>query len=243
MQLWLIRHAQPLIASGICYGQTDVPADAAATHAVAQALANELPPGTLVTASTLQRCELLAHSLYGLRPDLRFKTSANLCEINFGDWEAKPWNAIARSDIDAWTADFADYRVGGHGESTRAVVLRALQALIDMSTNLPGNLAANLATNLPASVQAEPQNLGAAQPDAVGVAGSGCAAWITHAGVIRAVNWIIRSLAQAQRPLKPLALADWPQNAPAFGRWQLLHVPLLLQPRQLRRLQAFVALH
>ena len=224
MQLWLIRHAQPLVASGICYGQTDMPADAAATHAAAQALARELPRGTLVKTSTLQRCEQLARILCGLRPDLRFKTSANLCEINFGDWEGKPWNDIARSDIDAWTADFADYRVGSHGESTRAVVLRALQALLDTQTDLQA---------VDSGVVLDP-------PDA---AQSGCAAWITHAGVIRAVNWIMGSLAQAQRPLEPLALADWPQNAPAFGRWQQLHALQLLQPHQLQRLQRFVALH
>ena len=29
--LWLVRHAQPLIESGICYGQLDVAADAGAT--------------------------------------------------------------------------------------------------------------------------------------------------------------------------------------------------------------------
>ena len=39
MKLWLVRHAQVLLPPGICYGATDVAADAAATLRAAQALA------------------------------------------------------------------------------------------------------------------------------------------------------------------------------------------------------------
>ena len=39
MNLWLARHAQPLIGAGICYGVLDVAADAALTTAAAKALA------------------------------------------------------------------------------------------------------------------------------------------------------------------------------------------------------------
>ena len=40
MSLWLARHARPLVAPGCCYGQWDVPADAADTARAAQALAD-----------------------------------------------------------------------------------------------------------------------------------------------------------------------------------------------------------
>ncbi len=214
MHLWLIRHAQPLVERGICYGHTNLAADPAATATAAQTLARALPQGISIHCSTLQRCELLAHCLYALRPDLAYKTSANLREMHFGNWEGRAWNGIPRHMIDAWTADFADYPVGQHGESTRAVVLRVLQALLELD-----------------------------QTDAEKTE----AAWITHAGVIRAVHWLIATVVEpAESHLsltlqtgtppqhRPLLSADWPQNAPAFGHWHRLRVP---QPWQLHQLQ------
>lgn len=111
--LWLVRHAQPLLASGVCYGATDVPADPHATQQAALALAPELPLHTTVISSTLQRCALLARSLQVLRPDLTYKTDARLTEMNFGHWEGRRWDAIARTAYDAWTADFSNHRFGG----------------------------------------------------------------------------------------------------------------------------------
>lgn len=48
MSLWLARHARPLVAPGCCYGQWDVPADAADTARAAQDLAQVLPHGLSV---------------------------------------------------------------------------------------------------------------------------------------------------------------------------------------------------
>ena len=70
-RLWLVRHAQPLIAPGICYGALDMPADPAATARSAQRLAAALPQRLSVWHSPLQRCELLAHDLIGLQALLR----------------------------------------------------------------------------------------------------------------------------------------------------------------------------
>ncbi|MDB5793597.1 MAG: Phosphoglycerate mutase, partial [Massilia sp.] len=76
MKLWLVRHAQLLIGSGICYGRLDLPADAGATAECARQLAALLPAGLRVIASPLQRCEQLAHALSAQRPDLAYKTDA-----------------------------------------------------------------------------------------------------------------------------------------------------------------------
>ena len=113
MKLWLARHAQPLIASGICYGATDVPADAKATLDAAQNLSLALPLGLLVLTSSLQRCELLKHSLQALRPDLSYKTDARLVEMNFGTWEGQRWNAIAQAELARWTDNFGAHACGG----------------------------------------------------------------------------------------------------------------------------------
>jgi len=109
----LLRHAQPLIAAGVCYGALDVPADAMATQQAAQALALTLPHGALMLTSPLQRCELLAQLIQGLRPDLAYKTDARLAEMNFGDFEGQRWDSLAPAAFESWTADFWRHRFGG----------------------------------------------------------------------------------------------------------------------------------
>lgn len=127
MRLWLARHAQPLIAPGLCYGATDVAADAPGTLAAAQQLAECLPPGLVFYASPLQRCERLAQCLQGLRPDLTYKTDARLAEIDFGCWEGQAWDQIPPAAYDAWTADFGGHRFGGR-ESVGAFMQRVAGA-------------------------------------------------------------------------------------------------------------------
>ena len=130
MKLWLARHAQPLIAPGVCYGATDVAADAQATLAAAQALARRLPVGLQLWSSPLQRCEQLTHCLLGLRPDLACKTDARLAEMDFGCWEGQRWDAIPQADYARWTADFGHHRFGGR-ESVQAFMLRVASAWDD----------------------------------------------------------------------------------------------------------------
>lgn len=113
MKLWLVRHAQPLIAPGVCYGATDIAADEQATLQTAQALAQMLPNRVSVISSPLQRCERLAQFLQGLRPDLPYKIDARLVEMNFGCWEGQRWDAIPPADYDAWMAAFGRHRFGG----------------------------------------------------------------------------------------------------------------------------------
>jgi alpha-ribazole phosphatase len=133
MKLWLVRHAQPLIGSGICYGRLDLPADAGATAECARQLAALLPAGLRVIASPLQRCEQLAHALYALRPDLTYKTDARLQEMDFGRWEGRAWEAIDRSELEAWTSDFANYAVGHDGESVTRFMARVASAFDALS--------------------------------------------------------------------------------------------------------------
>ena len=113
MTLWVVRHAQPLIAPGVCYGALDVPVDAEATQHAAQKLAAELPHGIAVHTSVLQRCEQLAQVLSRLRPDLAIKREPRLVEMNFGIYEGVAWADIPKDALDAWTADFAQHRFGG----------------------------------------------------------------------------------------------------------------------------------
>lgn len=111
--IWLVRHAQPLIAPGVCYGALDVPADVDATRQAARGLAQRLPPGAWVQVSPLLRCQQLAQALHLLRPDLRFDTEQRLAEMNFGAWEGQRWDALSAEAFEAWTNDFWQHRVGG----------------------------------------------------------------------------------------------------------------------------------
>ena len=130
MNLILVRHAQPLVAPGVCYGALDVPADLSATQDAAHALAQSLPQHAQLWVSPLQRCELLALTLKGLRPDLTYKTDARLAEMNFGCYEGQRWADIPAAAYETWTADFWQHRFGG-AESLADVMARVASAWDD----------------------------------------------------------------------------------------------------------------
>jgi len=112
-RLWLLRHASPLIEPGICYGALDLAADLDATREAAHTVASQLPQAILVVTSPLQRCELLAQTLCGLRPDFAYKTEPRLREMNFGCFEGQRWESISQQAYDDWVADFWAHRFGG----------------------------------------------------------------------------------------------------------------------------------
>lgn len=118
MLLHLIRHPQPLVEPGICYGRLDLAAENPA--AVASALRLELPAGLPVWSSPLRRCRELAELLHPA-PSI----DERLREMNFGAWEGVAWDAIPRAELDAWAADVAGYAPPG-GESPRELQQRAL---------------------------------------------------------------------------------------------------------------------
>jgi len=120
MSLWAVRHAQPLVAPGICYGVLDMPADAQATRATAEKLAAMLPASCSVRSSTLQRCEQLAQALSVLRPDLMLKLDPRLREMDFGSWEGQRWDATChrRFDADTWVRlEWLQQRAGDFASS------------------------------------------------------------------------------------------------------------------------------
>ena len=119
MQLILVRHPQPDIAPGICYGRTDLAASPAAIAEVAASLRAAGLPGELpVYASPLRRCASLARSV-----DVPVHLDARLAEMDFGAWEMRSWDAIPRAEVDAWAADLLHYRPGG-GENVLDVARR-----------------------------------------------------------------------------------------------------------------------
>lgn len=128
MKLWLQRHAAPLVAPGTCYGATDLDARPADTQAAAAAIARLLPQSVPVWASPLRRCQQLKSALLRLRPDLPAADHAGLREMDFGCWEMWPWDAIPRTAMEAWVADFADHPFGGR-DSVSVLMARVAATL------------------------------------------------------------------------------------------------------------------
>lgn len=131
MKLWLVRHAEPLIGKGICYGQLDVGANEEATQRCAAALAAVLPFGLDVYVSGLLRARGLANALLGVRADLHLTVDTRLNEMDFGIWEGIAWNDIPKAVVDEWIRDFAHCRFG-NVESATDVLRRVSAALKDM---------------------------------------------------------------------------------------------------------------
>jgi alpha-ribazole phosphatase len=130
MPLWLVRHAQPLVEAGVCYGATDMPADAGATAAACAALAPQLPQGAQLWCSPRRRCMQLADALLHARTDLNLQTDERLVEMDFGCWEGVRWDAIPKAEIDAWTAQFWHGSFGGR-DTVSALMARVGAAWVD----------------------------------------------------------------------------------------------------------------
>lgn len=182
MKLWLLRHAPVLLPAGLCYGASDVPADAALTRAAAQAFAHLPAPHSPVWVSGLLRAQQMVGALQAERPDLgAARIDTRLNEMDFGSWELQRWDTMPRSAFDDWTADFAHHRFGG-AESTQMLLDRVAAVLAE----LPSGFSTDMV-------------------------------WVTHAGVIRAVQHIVAS---GGAPINDAA--DWPRDAPAPGGWTSL---------------------
>ena len=112
MALILLRHGQPEIAAGICYGRSDVPARALGEGSL-RSLVTALPDRfARIDSSPLTRCNALAEQL-SAHFDLPIHADPRLMEIDFGNWEMQAWDAIPRGEIDAWAEDVEGARPHG----------------------------------------------------------------------------------------------------------------------------------
>lgn len=132
MRLILVRHPQPLVAPGTCYGRTDLAVAPEQLELTLAALAPQLPAGLPLYSSPLQRCAGLA-----ARISAAPVFDERLIEMDFGTWEMQPWDTIPRAGIDAWTADLVNYQPGG-GESVLRMAVRISAFHADLQRQLGG---------------------------------------------------------------------------------------------------------
>jgi len=122
----MLRHTQPDIAVGICYGQLDLDVgpgferDACAAY-------EQLPNFDIVITSPLKRCLKLA-TYVSERAGLAYRVDNRLKEMDFGRWEGKLWDEIPRVEIDSWANDFMHAKPHG-GESVQDMQQRVERAL------------------------------------------------------------------------------------------------------------------
>ena len=128
MELILVRHTQPLVADGVCYGVTDLDLAPTFDDEAARIVAT-LPPVERLVTSPLGRCRRLADRV-GAAQSLVPVVDERLREMDFGRWEGMPWNAIPRAELDAWAADFLHARPHG-GESVHMLYERSRSAIAD----------------------------------------------------------------------------------------------------------------
>ena len=123
MKVTLIRHAAPLIAPGICYGRLDIAADPAAAESVCRRAAGRPATGvTRVWTSPARRCRDLANAI-ALSLAVPVTVDPRLQELDFGAWEGKSWDEVARAELDAWAASPLAFAPPG-GESGSMLTTR-----------------------------------------------------------------------------------------------------------------------
>ena len=121
MEIYLVRHTTPNIKKGICYGQSDL-GIAHSFNREAIKVKKQIPIHTSrIYCSPLQRCKILATTF-----DIPITYDTRLKEIDFGDWELKPWNDIPSSQLDPWMKDFV-YTQIPNGESYIQLQQRVLE--------------------------------------------------------------------------------------------------------------------
>lgn len=189
----MLRHGQPLVAPGTCYGQSDVLADAAHTEQAAQAIcAHWLAQGQAapqeVWCSPLQRTRQMAAALRGQGVGTPVVFKPELAEMNFGSWEGKSWDEIGEQPLTRWTGDFWHHQAGG-GESVAQLVARVAQAVQEARGRAAAFAASEQTANL---------------------------LWVTHAGVIRAVDALLHL-----QDRFPLQAKEWPVQVAVPGGWQV----------------------
>ncbi|WP_018412036.1 histidine phosphatase family protein [Methyloversatilis thermotolerans] len=121
LDLYLVRHPKPEVDPGLCYGAVDLPvADDPVREA--RRLAPLLPARCRVVASALSRARLLAEAL---SPDPFI--DERLRELDFGDWELKPFSDIPADGFAVWGSTLIDFQAPG-GERYSDMADRVWQA-------------------------------------------------------------------------------------------------------------------
>lgn len=122
MKIHLIRHTTPLIAQGVCYGQTDLELASTFDQEKSHVHSKLRSHYDVVYTSPLQRCSLLANTI----ETPKHNTDSRLMEYNFGDWEMRPWAEFKSTSARAWMDNFVD-QPAPNGDSISSMRERVME--------------------------------------------------------------------------------------------------------------------
>jgi len=194
LRLWLLRHARPQVEPGVCYGASDVPTDTAHAQRIAhdfvQALHAQGACPIGVWMSERQRTQTLAQRVLQNGADCGWSVAAAQVDPRLNEYDFGSWEGQRWRDIAQAALDAWTADFAHHRFGGR---------------DSTGALVERVREALHALRQ---------DPPAAPVI------WVTHAGVIRVVDWLQRG-----EPTHALRADTWPLEAPGFGQWRVLDFP------------------
>ena len=133
MILYVWRHPRPIAAEGVCIGQMDISVDKRKLKRLANKIERfvrlyRLP--RIIWISPLQRSLKVGQIL--AQRGFECRVAPELAEINFGEWDGRPWTQITKQEIDEWCHNFAHF-APNHGESLQQLFERVGGWLVKVS--------------------------------------------------------------------------------------------------------------
>ena len=129
MNIYFIRHTAVYNPNKLCYGQSEIPLEENFTvdfDWIKDHLSIE--ENTSFFSSPFRRCSKLASYL----SDDTFKIEERISELNFGNWEMKPWAQIDEKELNPWMEDFVNY-APTQGESFNDLYNRSVAFFEDLT--------------------------------------------------------------------------------------------------------------
>ena len=154
MKLYIARHTSVDVPQGTCYGHTDIPLRNTFNEE-AEAVKQKLDGLHFdkVYTSPLSRCTRLA-SFCGFENAIKEK---RIMEINFGEWEMKPFDSIIDPRLQDWFNDFIHVRPTG-GESFIDLYGRVTQFLEELFGSIKENPKTIVTVDVPNQTITNEQN-------------------------------------------------------------------------------------
>ncbi|MBE7210190.1 MAG: histidine phosphatase family protein [Gluconacetobacter diazotrophicus] len=135
-EIGLVRHPPVSIAAGTCYGRTDVPLRPGWERWVGEVLPVLRQPGfARIHSSPATRCRRPAAAI-AAELAIPLLIDDRLAELDFGEWEGRPWAEIPRNAVDEWAAAPLDFAPPG-GEPVRAMIGRVSRCLPELRRGPP----------------------------------------------------------------------------------------------------------
>lgn len=129
--IYLIRHTEIYNPNKLCFGQSDMPLEENFTvHFDWLKERLSMNENMVYYSSPLRRCNKLSSYL----SDDNFTIDYRLTDLNYGSWEMKEWTEIPAKEVDAWNADFVNYKIK-NGETFLELYDRSVDFYEEITSN------------------------------------------------------------------------------------------------------------